>query len=437
MITRRDTLATAAAAAAVPSAAGAQAPPDARPAPKGFLWGTAISAHQSEGNNVNSDSWLNEHSKPTVFREPSGDACDSYERYGEDVALAAGLGFNCHRFGIEWARIEPEPGAFSEAALDHYVRVLEACQAHRLAPVVTFNHFTTPRWFAARGGFEAADGPDLFARFCERAGRRLGPLIALATTFNEANAPQLLPVMVPAYKAARPVVKAMLAASGRASGSDRWSSWIFADGDAVEAPMLKAHALGYAALKAGPGRFPVGVSLSMQDIQAGPGGESLVAPVRQRLYGPWLSASNPYDFVGVQTYTRVRVGPEGVALPPPAGAELTAAGYEYDPAALGAVIRYTAGRTSKPIYVTESGIATDDDRRRIAFVDAALVQVRACLAQGIDVRGYLYWSLLDNYEWSAGYAQHFGLIAVDRTTFVRTPKPSAGWLGRRARSNRI
>ena len=428
---------TGAAFAAASPAADAQAPAGARAAPKGFLWGTAISAHQSEGNNVSSDSWVNEHVKPTVFREPSGDACDSYARYGEDVALAAGLGFNAYRFGIEWARIEPEPGAFSNAELDHYERVLEACHARSLAPVVTFNHFTVPRWFAAQGGFETADGPELFARFCDRAGRRLGPLIALATTFNEANAPQLLPVMVPALGKVRPLVKAMLGASARASGSDRWSSWIFADGNAVEGPMLRAHALGYAALKAAPGRFPVGVTLSLQDLQAGPGGEALVEGVRRRLYGPWLAASNPYDFVGVQTYTRLRIGPEGVALPPPPGAELTAAGYEYDPAALGATIRYTAKQTSKPIYVTESGIATDDDTRRIAFIDAALAQVRGCLAEGIDVRSYLYWSLLDNYEWSAGYSQRFGLVAVDRATFARTPKPSAAWFGRRARSNRI
>ena len=94
--------------------------------PGTFLWGTASSAHQIEGNNVNSDFWVAEHVKPTLFREPSGDACDSYHRYDEDAALAAQLGFNAHRFGIEWARIEPEPEQFSEAELDHYVRVLES-----------------------------------------------------------------------------------------------------------------------------------------------------------------------------------------------------------------------------------------------------------------------------------------------------------------------
>src|SRR5262245_23563248 len=112
----------------------------ARPAPKNFLWGTAISAHQSAGNNTNSDACLMANLKPSVFRERSGDACDSYHRYAEDIALAARLGFNTYRFGIEWARIEPNPGFFSNAELDHYARVLETCRAHGLKPVVTFNH---------------------------------------------------------------------------------------------------------------------------------------------------------------------------------------------------------------------------------------------------------------------------------------------------------
>jgi beta-glucosidase len=142
------------------------------------------------------------------------------------------------------------------------------------------------------------------------------------------------------------------------------------------------------------------------------------------------------DFVGVQTYTRIRVS-DGVALPPPAGAEKTAAGYEFYPEALEETIRYAAKHAKKPIYVTENGIATDDDTRRIAYIDRALAGVRACVDDGIDVRGYLHWSLLDNFEWVFGYKQKFGLVAVDRTTFKRTPKPSAIHLGKRARANRL
>lgn len=427
---------TEALAATSPSALGeASVRGKRRAAPEGFLWGVAISGHQSEGNNINADNWLNETVKPTVFREPSGDACDSYHRYGEDIALAARLGFNCYRLGIEWSRIEPEPGMFSNAELDHYQRVLETCHAHGLKPVVTYNHFTVPRWFAMRGGFEVADGADLFARFTERATARLGPLIAAATPFNEANIARLVQLLPDTAKN-RPIAEAMIAASAKASGSERFSSVLFADPNKTEPVMLDAHAKAYQAIKAGPGKFPVGVSLSIQAIQAEPGGEALAQMVDKMLYAAWLEAAAHSDFVGVQTYTRARLGPHG-PLPPPAGAELTAAGYEFYPQALGETIRYVAKAVNKPIYVTESGIATDDDSRRIAFIDQALDQVRSCLDEGLDVRSYVYWSLLDNFEWTSGYGQHFGLVAVDRTSFARTPRPSAAHLGRRARENRL
>ena len=423
------------------AAIGATAPllaagPPRRRAPSGFLWGTEISSHQSEGNNVNSDSWLNEHVKPTLFREPSGDACNSYDLFETDINLAAALGFNCHRFGIEWSRIEPEPGVFSQAALDHYLRVLEACHAKGLAPVVTFNHFTVPKWFAARGGFEVADGGDLFARYVEHATARLGSLIALATTFNEINAPRLIPVLIPTIGKIRPALAAMLAASAKACGSDRFSSWIFADADRIEPGMLDAHRKGYAAMKAGPGRFPVGLSMSMQDLQAESGGQELAADLRRGLYERWINPQVPADFIGVQTYTRIRIGADG-PLPPSAGAELTGSGYEYYPPALGAMVRYAAKLGSRPVYITESGISTHDDARRVAFIDSCLAEVRDCIAEGIDLRGYLHWSLLDNFEWTAGYAQQFGLVSVDRTTFARTPKASAHHLGAIAKANRI
>lgn len=424
-----------AAAAALPAAAAERKHAAARPVPQGFLWGTAISAHQSEGNNTNSDMWLNEHVPGTLFREPSGDGCDSYDRYPEDIAIAASLGFNCHRFGIEWARIEPEPGVFSTAALDHYKRVLEACHAHRLQPIVTFAHFTTPRWFAVRGGFEADGAADLFARFASTAARHFGALPAAATTFNEINLPQLIPVLLPGYESRRPLIDRMLAASARACGSDRFSSWVFAPSARIEEPTRVAHAKAYAAIKA-EGRYPVGISLTMQDLQAVDGGANRVRALNAKLYDQWLAPEVPSDFVGVQTYTRLLVGSDG-PRPVPPGAEKTAAGYEYYPPALGNTVRYAARVARKPVIITESGIGTSDDTRRIAFIDATLAEVRRCLAEGIDLRGYLHWSLLDNFEWTAGYSQQFGLVAVDRTTFRRTLKPSAHHLGRIVRSGRL
>ena len=402
------------------------------PCPPGFLWGTAISAHQSEGNNVASDCWLAETVSPSIFKEPSGGACDSFERYAEDIGLAAELGFNCHRFGIEWARIEPEPGRFSQAALDHYARVLDACRANGLAPVVTFSHFTVPRWFAARGGFEQADGADLFARFADRAARALGDRMHAATTFNEANIGRLLPFL-PGRAEVRPIAEAMIAACAKACGSDRFSSILFADQDRILPVMIDAHDKATAAIKAVRGDLPFGLTLTMQDIQ-GVGEGHIAEHVVELLYGPWLDVARRSDFIGVQTYSRLLIGPAG-PLPMPEDAERTAAGYEYYPQSLGGTIRFAHDRIGKPIWVTENGIATDDDSRRIAYIDAALDEVAACIADGIDVRSYIHWSLLDNYEWVHGYAQRFGLVGVDFTTFARSPKASARHLGALARAN--
>jgi beta-glucosidase len=434
-VSRRAVLAGAGALAVAAASATAQPRPRRRPAPPGFLWGTAISGHQSEGNNTNSDAWLMENMTPSMFRERSGDACDSWHRYAEDFAIARRLGLNAYRLGIEWSRIEPNEGHFSTSALDHYARMLAACRAHGLKPIVTFNHFTVPLWFAMRGGFEAADSPGLFARYCGRAAAHLGGLMHLATTFNEANI-QLLVHLFPEFQAGAPRARELIAAAARATNSPRFSRLAFAD-PAVSTPLMQeAHRRAYAAIKAARPRLPVGMTLTTQDIQS-TGDPALADAARARLYGDWPAIARTHaDFFGVQTYTRFRVGPDGL-VPPPPGAELTLSGYEYYPEALANTIRWAHRATAKPIYVTESGIATRDDARRIAFVERALDGVRACLDEGIPVHSYLHWSLLDNFEWTSGYGVPFGLVAVDRRTFRRTLKPSAHHFGALARANRI
>src|SRR5579875_52182 len=433
MISRREAMGGGLAMTTVAPAHAAVA--KSRTAPPGFLWGTAISAYQSEGNNTNADVWLLENLKPTVYRDRSGDACDSYNRYAEDIALNAALGLNCYRFGIEWSRIEPSPGAFSNAELDHYARVLETCHAHGQTPVVTFNHFTSPLWFSERGGWEATDAPDLFARYCETTARRLGPMMGLATTFNEANIQQLVQLFAMVLPP-NPATAEMMAAARRATGSPRFTTLTNSNPEVSGPLLLEGHRRAYEAMKAACPALPVGVSLTTQDIQ-GVGPDSLAPAMEAKLYGGWVEAARSHaDFVGVQAYTRFRYDAKGF-VPPPPGAEMTAAAYEFYPQALAATIRWAHRTIGKPIYITENGIGADDDSRRIAFVDQALDGVRACLDEGSPVHSYLYWSLLDNFEWTSGYAKHFGLVAVDLKTFRRTPKPSASWLGRRARENLI
>ena len=393
--------------------------------PPGFLWGVAGAGHQIEGNNVNSDIWFLEHVRPTVFPEPSGDACDHYHRYRDDIALVKALGFNTLRMSIEWARIEPAPGEFSRAELEHYRRVLATCQEHGLKPFVTFSHFATPRWFAADGGWENPRSPEMFVRYCERAAQHLGDLIHASATFNEPNLGLLLQWILP--PPVHEAMGAMLSAAARATGTPRFSSFQMGDQDKMLPNLLSAHRKAFTAIKAANAHAPCGATLALVDDQA-VGPESQRDRKRAAVNDAWLQSARSDDYVAVQTYSRQHDRRNGI-MPLPEGAEKTQTGDEFYPEALEGTIRYAARETGKPVYVTENGIATADDARRIVYIDRALAGVQRCLADGIDVRGYMHWTLLDNFEWIFGYGPKFGLVAVDRNTQRRTPKPSAYHLG--------
>ena len=160
--------------------------------PDGFLWGAAGSGHQTEGHNSLGDTWFAEHVTPTIFREPSGPACESYARWAEDVDLAASLGLNSYRFSVEWCRVEPEPGVIDDAALAHYEAIVDRCHERGLAPLVTLNHFTSPRWFAERGGWLDSRAPEVFAEYSRIVASRFGDRLASVVTLNEPNLARLL-----------------------------------------------------------------------------------------------------------------------------------------------------------------------------------------------------------------------------------------------------
>ncbi|HEX4868837.1 MAG TPA: family 1 glycosylhydrolase [Acidimicrobiales bacterium] len=385
--------------------------------PDGFRWGTATAAHQIEGGCWNNDWWRWEHTPGSGCVESSGDACDSWNRWPDDVALLAELGFDSYRFSIEWSRIEPEDGEHAVAALDHYLRLGEALLEAGIEPVVTFHHFTTPRWLADGGGWTNPATADRFAAFCERAATHLAPVLRRACTINEPNIVATMGYLVGVFP---PGVR---------------------DRDArhrANEVFVAAHRGAVDAIRAAAPGVPVGLTLSMDDYQAVDGGESKRDHIRRGMEDVFLDATEGDDFVGVQTYSRSRIGPDG-RLPGEEGVPTLIMGYEYYPQALEATIRRAWDRTKGevPILVTENGIGTDDDAQRQAYVRSALEGVLRCLADGIDVRGYTYWSLLDNFEWAFGYGPRFGLVDCDRTTFARTPKDSARWLGRVARANAL
>jgi beta-glucosidase len=387
--------------------------------PEEFIFGTATAAHQIEGGNVNSDWWAFELDPSSPCVEPSGDACDSYHRYEEDIAIVADLGLAAYRFSVEWARVEPEPEMFSSAQFDRYRRVVDACRDRGLLPIVTLQHFTLPRWLADRGGFAAAGFVEAFIAYAEQVGTRLGDGISRVCTFNE---PSLPPVLGYEFGVFPPGRSGDTAAVSRAL-------------DQIEA----AHRGAAEVIRRVAG-VPVGLTVALFDVQPVGGISAEEARSRSPLsaHDRWLlEIARDDDFVGVQAYTRLRVGPDG-PIAPEEGVETTAMGYEFWPWALEAAIRYAWEVTGgTPILVTENGIATADDDRRIAYVAEALRGVAACLDDGIDVEGYLYWSLLDNFEWTFGYAPTFGLVAVDRESFVRTVKPSGAWYGEIAAERRV
>jgi beta-glucosidase len=379
-----------------------------------FIWGAGTSAHQVEGGNDANDWHDWEQSGTSGVVEPSGIACDHLHRYPEDIALLADAGLGCYRFSVEWSRIEPEQGTFSQRWLDHYRAMAACCAAHGMLAMPTLHHFTNPRWIARAGGWEDPRTAAAFARFCGAAAEALADVSALIITINEPNIVALL----------------------------GYENGIFPPGKRhrearmrVTQNFIEGHRAAVEAVRAVAPELPVGMALAMADWQALPGGERELEETRRLREDVFLEATGGDDFVGVNTYTRHRIGPTGWVGNEP-GVELTTAGYEYWPEALEATLRHawsvTGGRT---LIVTESGIATDDDARRVQYIDRGIAAMRRAMADGIDVRGYLHWSALDNFEWNHGYAQRFGLIAVDRATQARSVKPSCLHLGKIARSS--
>src|SRR5271163_1618425 len=308
--------------------------------PANFQWGTATAAHQVEGNNVNSDFWVLEHTPGSPYVEPSDDACDHYYRYTDDIAMLAGLGFNAYRFSIEWARVEPEQGEFSLAALDHYRRVLACCHEHKVTPVVTFHHFTSPRWLTGDGGWENKKTAELFARYCERTAAHLGDLIGVACTINEANLGAYLYLIGVLPPKLDPALLPWLTEAARRIGADpnRFAPYLMCDQMKARDTMLEAHRLAAAALKSSRGKFPVGITLALADLQAVDGGEQRRDSIKAECQDIFYEAARGDDFIGVQTYTRDRIGADRTP-PPPAALDTTIIPHHSCPEALEATIR--------------------------------------------------------------------------------------------------
>lgn len=394
--------------------------------PKGFLWGVATAGHQNEGDNVTSDTWFLENVSPTVFRERSGKACNGWELWESDLDLVAGMGLNAFRFSVEWARIEPVEGEFSEEALAHYEAIVDGCHARGLAPLVTLSHFTSPHWFAARSAWLDPEAPALFARFTAAVMDRFGDRIAYVVTFNEPDLPEMLTwAGLPPFVAE--MEKQTLAAASAAAGVERYRAgnvMVREDFAGMRAGMTAAHLAAKSAVKERRPDLPVGLSLAMCDDVAAAGGEAMRDRKRDEVYDYWLRLAADDDFVGVQNYERLVYGPDGL-LPAPEGAVLNGMGTPVDPASLRGAVEYAHQVSGVPVLVTEHGVSTPDDAIRAGFIAPSLDLLAEAMAGGVPVLGYCHWTLMDNFEWIFGYEPRLGLHEVDRTTFARTAKPSA------------
>jgi beta-glucosidase len=417
--------------------------------PDGFLWGAATAAHQVEGDNTTSDWWAWEHRPGSTVPEPSGRACEHYSRYADDVALLAGAGLDTYRYSVEWARIEPAESEYDAAQLDHYLRMTDVVRAAGVTPMVTLHHFTLPQWLAGKGGWTDPATPERFARYCKTVVEHLGSRVEWYCTINEPGN-----VAVGGY----------LGVFGWPPGTTDFGSYRrAADG------LARGHRLALDAVKSANPDARVGATHGMQEWESNLAGRGPMRAVRRMFEDIHLEASADDDFIGVQTYTRVPVELPAVLTPatmavagvpwlrqnvlprvlrqqftamsgPPRddGVRRTEMGYEYRPEAIAATLRRAAElHPGKDLFVTEHGIATDDDTERIEFVHAGLQSVQQVLADGLPVKGYLYWSLLDNFEWAHGYRTRFGLVEVDRDTMTRTPRPSLAYLGAVARANAL
>ena len=418
--------------------------------PKHFLWGAATSAHQVEGHNTNNDWWAWE--QAGRVRQPSGLACDQYRRFREDFDIAQALGHNAHRFSIEWSRVEPREGEFDETATAHYRDLLSALRIRGIEPIVTLHHFTNPLWLAKQGGWANPRVVDCFTRYTQWLARHLGDLVRYWLTINEPM-----------------VYVTMHYSDGTGPPGLRDVPMAFR----VLEHLMRAHAASYHVIHdtATAGGRDAIVSLATHAQPFVPCrpwwiADRLICGLTQRLYNHRVlealtdgclripgkraihipQAKQTLDIIGMNYYGRIfmRLGYGGTSWwglrcstrHHREVTERNALDWDVYPRGIYDIIRW-ALPYQRPILITENGICTTDDQQRERFILRHVQWVGKAVQEGVPVIGYLYWSLLDNFEWAEGYGPRFGLVEVDYATQERRVRPSARRFAELCRANRV
>ncbi len=427
-----------------------------------FLWGAATSSHQIEGNNRHNDWWKWEAEGHIEGKVRSGLATDHWERYSEDLRLAEAYGMDSYRFSIEWSRIQPKADEWDESALEWYVELVRECEKRHLVPMATLHHFTLPQWVADQGGLCWEEWPQKFKKFTEKVAEKLGSIVPLWCTVNE---PVTLAIgaYVGGFMPPAEFAPAKVATACR--------------------NLFRAHLLSYEVLnryrnsRTGAWKetpFAVGFAHNMLDFRPSRKWhpvEYWMASLFRRLYNrAWLDAVTGQsqhfgvrglisyapqveealgkvstDFIGVNYYTKCYLHwgktpkdgfsygkmdwlPVGVSFARTHN-KTSQLGWAVHPAGLGRMLRFVK-RYGLPVYITENGIAGEDDSLRKEYLKSHINEVAHAIKGGLDVRGYYYWSLIDNFEWIKGFGPRFGLIEIDYETFERRPRPSADYFRR-------
>ena len=402
--------------------------------PRNFIWGTATSSHQVEGNNTNNNWWAWEQEPGRIKGgDQSGLACDWWNgRWREDLDRAASAGQNAHRMSVEWSRIQPTPARWDENALDRYREMARGMLNRGLTPVITLHHFTDPIWLAERGGWENREVVDLFAAYAYKAVEALREYCSLWITINEPNIVITYGYLMGIF----PPGKHSMAAASRAMAN-----------------MVSAHAAAYRAIHSLQPQGRAGIATNYHSLLPARSwhpldrwitnlqshffnyafNDALVDGVlrlpNRRVRLP--EARQTQDYIGVNYYSRSLVAFDLTRSDEfysrryyPPGSDLSDTGFLANvPQGMTDALKW-ATRYNLPIYITENGVEDADDHMRPRYLVEHLHQVWRAVNQNWPVRGYFHWSLLDNFEWERGWTQRFGLWELEIDTQTRKKRPS-------------
>ncbi|MEK7149871.1 MAG: glycoside hydrolase family 1 protein [Patescibacteria group bacterium] len=406
--------------------------------PSGFYWGAATSSHQIEGDNRND--WVDWEKKnavrlaeeaknkwqkwqqekfPEMFKQEnyvSGIACDHYNRFEEDFNIAKSLGHNTHRFSIEWSRIEPKEGVFDEKEIEHYRNVIKALKQRNIEPFITLWHFSLPSWFATRGGWQSKKSVFYFSRYAEKVVQEFGENVKFWITLNE---PEIY------------TGKSYLKGQWPPQKKNLFTYFL------VFKNLIKAHRAAYKTIKKINPKAEIGIAKNNIYFEAY--NNNFLNKIL-KFFADWRwnfyflnKIKNHQDFIGVNYYRHFLVN---FCFLKQRDKRVSDMGWELYPEGIYYILK-DLKKYNKPVYITENGLADADDKNREWFIKEILKNVYKAIKESVDVRGYFYWSLLDNFEWDKGFWPRFGLVEIDYKTMERKIRPSAWEYAKICKENKL